>query len=94
MAPGLDDIITPVYDRVEKILDSLDLMTGEYADIKRMVFGFLFAAGLITVYKPNFAYVNGKPRPLKLLDPTDKDATYFPWYIAGLGGSFLFGVMI
>ena len=91
---GLENIIDPVYDRAEKILDGFGLMTGEYADVQRMVFGYLLAAGIITYWKPNFAYVGGKARPWKLLDPTDKDATYFPWYVAALGGSFLLGVMI
>lgn len=91
---GLDTIITPVVDRVEKIFDGFGLMTGEYADIQRMALGYLIAAGIITAYKPNFAYVGGQARAWKLLDPSDKNATYFPWYIASLAGSFVMGVLI
>lgn len=91
---GLESIITPVYDRTEKILDGFGLMTGEYADVKRMALGYLLAAGLITAYKPSWAYVGGKARPWKILDPSDKEATYFPWYISALAGGFILGVMI
>ncbi len=67
---------------------------GEFADYKRMAVGYLLAAAIITYWKPSFAYVGGKARAWKLLDPSDKDATYFPWYVASLGGALVMGVLI
>lgn len=91
---GIDQLIMPVVDRAEAILDGFGLMTGEYADYKRMAVGYLIAAAIITAVKPDFAYVNGKPRPWTLLDSSAKDGTWFPWYVASLGGAVLMGVLI
>lgn len=63
--------------------------------MKRMVIGYLGAAAIITYVKPDFAYTSsGQARPWRLLDPTDKEATYFPWYIASFAGALLLGVFI
>lgn len=91
---SLETLLMPAIDRVESVMDGFGLMTGEYAEYKRMAVGYLLAAVVITWYKPSFAYVNGKARNWLLLDPSDKDATYFPWYVAALGGAFLMGVLI
>lgn len=91
---GIDSIVLPVVDRAEAILDGFGLMTGDYADIKRMVIGYLGAAAIITYTQPSFAYVGTTPRKWRILDPSDKDATYFPWYIASFAGALLMGVFI
>ena len=92
---GIDSIVLPVVDRAEAIMDGFGLMTGEYADLKRMVIGYLGAAAIITWTKPSFAYTSsGNPRPWRITDSTDKDATYFPWYIASFAGALVLGVFI
>lgn len=59
-----------------------------------MAVGYLLAAVAITWWKPSFAYNGNTARNWLLLDPSDKDGTYFPWYVAALGGAVLMGVLI
>lgn len=79
--------------KIETFFDSLGLMRGSSAIMKRGVFGALFAGFLITYLKPGIMFSDGKARPWSLLSD-DPDATMIPWYIVPLIGAIFSSVFI
>ena len=43
------------------------------------------ALAAVTTLKPSFAYLgNGEPRPFKLFNQTNRDATWVPWWLPAI----------
>lgn len=71
------------YDYLEKSFDFLGLMRGDWAILKRFIFGAGIATIAIMWVQPNFAFVGGQFRPWKALsDSEDVPSTWFPWWMA------------
>ena len=84
-------------DKTETVLDSLGMMSGEFAIPKRMAFGAILFGVVVSYLKPDLMYTRGVPRPWKVFDKEDKGAvpaTWIPWWSASVLGAFLFGVLI
>lgn len=97
------DFVFGVYDFIERFLDSLGLMTGELAVVKRMVFGAGVGTGLVWLIKPAIMFDRntGVARPWTYFQAKDEnqnnnklDPTMFPWFVAPIIGAFVLGVLI
>lgn len=91
MAQVVDDVLL---DPIEGILDSVGLMEGELAPIKRFVVGGAIGAGIVFGAKPSLAFTaDGQLRPWSVLSD-DANATPVPWwFMVGLPAVVL-GVFI
>jgi len=90
---NLDDVILAP---VEHVMDSIGLMQGSLAPLKRTMVGLGIGYGFATFVQPSFAYLpDGTPRPWILTAAAgDKTATYFPsWMVIGAPAVIL-GLMI
>lgn len=83
-----------VLDPVEDLLDKMGMMQGEYAPVKRAVFGAAVGAAVVWGTHADLFFKGNKLRPWKLLHPNDPDATIFPWYLAVAGHAFVMAVLI
>lgn len=83
-----------VLDPLEDGLDKLGMMQGEYAPLKRTVFGTAVGSAVVWYTKPNIAFKNGKPRPWKVTEGTNDDATWTPWWVLGAFPGILLGIFI
>ncbi len=82
-----------VIEPIERIFDSLGLMTGTMAPMKRALVGAAVVGGFVWIWKPDFMFnENGTPKQFG----TDGQAneTLFPWWAASLTGAVVFGVLI
>jgi hypothetical protein len=87
---------TTIIDGAERFMDGMGLMTGEYAIMKRALFGALLGGFVVSYLKPNIMFESGQPRPWSLTAGTDAagDATPFPWWMGPLIGGVITGVLI
>lgn len=99
----MGDFLLGIYDALESFFDSLGLMTGELAIIKRMVFGAGVATGIAWLVKPAIMFDKntGVARPWTYFQSKDEnqnnnklEPTSFPWFVAPIIGAFVLGVLI
>lgn len=77
----------------EDIFDTLGLMRGEGAPLKRFIFGFLLTGVVLAYIEPNLTHHNGMPRGWKVIDK-DASSTYFPWYVLAASAGIIVSVFI
>ena len=87
----LDDLIISPF---ESMFDSLGMMRGSTAPLKRTLFGFGLGAGVTYALKPAVSFTGQNPRPWVALKPDDPNATMVPWWMPGVATGFVFGVLI
>lgn len=99
----MGDFLLGIYDALEGFFDSLGLMTGELAVVKRMVFGAGVAMGIVWLMKPAIMFDKntGVARPWTYFQSKDEnqnnnklEPTSFPWFVAPIIGAFVLGVLI
>jgi len=94
---SLNDVIL---EPVENALDSVGLMQGEMAPLKRTALGAAIGFGVMGLWRPSWAYApgpNGKPYPWSVTAPkgTPDDAkTKVPYWMAALIPAVVLGVLI
>lgn len=93
--PPLDDILKqlkhgdqsfPLVGKLEQGFDAIGLMKPSWSPIGRAAIGFGLGAGIMYslngLHMAPFAFDEyGQPRPFKLLDPRNGEATYFHWAV-------------
>lgn len=87
--------VDKLWDGIEKIYDSIGLMSGDSAPAKRFLFGNLVGSGIVMMIKPSFAYTkNGTARPWALTNPQAQTKTALPWWMPGVAFGFFSGFMV
>lgn len=88
----VDDVIL---DPLESMMDSLGLMQGSMAPLKRAALGTALGAALVWGIRPTAVFkADGKTfRPFKLTSG-DKDATWTPWWLVAGAPGVLLGVFV
>lgn len=84
-----------VLDTVENAYDSIGLMRGEQAPMKRFLFtgGVLYT--LVWLAQPRSMFDEaGNARAWSVISPEDPNATTFPHYLVPLIGGFVGGFLI
>lgn len=91
-SPSMDDkLLAPIEDA----MDSLGLMEGEYAPVKRALVGAGIGAAVVFGLKPALFWTkDGHLRPWGLTHPDDPDRTPFPWFLALAVPATILGVLI
>jgi len=85
-----------IVEKGENFFDTLGLMTGNGAELKRMTCGALAAGFFMTYLKPSFAFHEGQIRPWSLLAGEKPEVPPTPvtlWHVMILG-AFVSGVLI
>ena len=67
---------------------------GLNTPITRFLGTAIVTGGLMLVTQPSFAFDNGVAKPWTITNPSDKNATLFPWYIVPAAAGFFGGFMI
>ncbi len=92
---SLNDVIL---DPLENALDSVGLMQGEMAPLKRTALGAAIGFGVMGLWKPSWAYGSDhKPYPWSVTAPKDTPAdkkTKVPYWMAALVPAVVLGVLI
>lgn len=91
MAEVVDDVLL---NPIESVLDSVGLMEGQLAPLKRATVGAVIGAGLVFVIKPKLAFTtDGNLRPWAAVsdDPT---ATTIPWWAMVAVPVVILGILI
>lgn len=93
-----DALSATIIAPIEDALDSVGMMQGDLAPMKRAVVGGAIGYGVITMWKPSWAYDQdtGTPYPWTV---TNKDVdrhqtTMMPYWLAALIPAFVLGVLI
>lgn len=92
---ALDNIII---EPIEKVFDSVGMMQGDMAPLKRAATGAAIGAAIVYGLQPDFLYdkVNKKYKVFAGTATKDEaaDATWFPWWaVIGIPAA-VFGVLI
>lgn len=78
------------YDSLEMIFDGLGLMRGDWAILKRFLFGAGIGTIIVMWVQPHFAFARGQFRPWKVLgDKEDVPATWMPWWAISIIGGLI-----
>lgn len=73
-----DLVLTPL----ESVMDSLGLMRGSTAPLKRAIVGAGVGAGIVYGIKPAIMFDdNGEPRPWAVTNPDAANATMVPFWM-------------
>lgn len=80
---------------IESGYDSIGLMRGPQAPMKRALFTGGVIGSLVYIAKPSAMFdSNGEQRPWSLLEPENPNSTTFPFYLVPVVGGFLGGFLI
>ncbi len=97
MASGVE---THIIEPIENVLDSVGLMHGPSAPLKRTAVGVGIGAAVVFGLRPAMFWTEPvstnaaqKLRPWKLTSK-DSDATWIPWYLFMGATGFVMGVLI
>ncbi len=82
-----------ILDPIEHRLDSIGLMSGQAAPLKRSLFGATLGVAVVWGLKPDLFWNGSDLRGWKVTSGKDTD-TYFPWWLAVGFPAFVMGVMI
>lgn len=87
--------MSQIIENVEKVWDSIGLMTGEGADKKRMIIGALGTGFVLTYLKPEMFFHQGQVRPWNWLESNEelKPTSFTLWHAMAIG-AFISGVLI
>jgi len=88
----VDDVIL---DPLESAMDSMGMMQGPMAPLKRAAFGTAIGAAVVWGVRPSAVFKkDGKTfRPFALTSG-DKDATWTPWWLVAAAPGILLGVFV
>lgn len=84
-----------IIDPLENMFDSMGMMEGASAPLKRAAFGAAVGYGITYTWHPAVAFdEGGKPRPWKATDPDAPDATWVPAWMLVILPAVIFSVAI
>lgn len=79
---------------LERGLDAIGLMRGDFAQVYRVVFGFSLVAILEWALKPSYAFeASGAPRPWRGASG-EKAATWASWWFVASAAGLAMGLFI
>ena len=84
-------------DKLEAGLDGFGLMRGDFAIPKRLLFGGLLGAFVISYIKPESMFYEGVPRPWSMLvseEDSEIPPTTTPWFVVAIGGALILGMFV
>lgn len=84
-------------ETIEDSLDSVGLMQGEFAPLKRAVLGGAVGYAAVAMAKPSWAYdKDGNPYPWRFTskDLPSSQTTLMPYWLTALIPAFALGVLI
>lgn len=84
-------------EQIEDALDSVGLMQGDLAPLKRTLVGGAIGYFVVTTMQPTWAYTkDGKPKEWAITSTSEvPDATTMvPWWMAAAVPAFVMGVLI
>jgi len=85
---------TGAWVHIEGIMDSMGMMRGSFAPVKRAALGAVVGYIVGEALRPSFAYSkNGKHREWAFLSGGQGDAT-IPWWIFPATGAVVLGVFV
>jgi hypothetical protein len=91
------ELIRTIYDPIERAFDSVGLMSGTMAPLKRFVVVGLGAAFLVYYLQPTSMFQAGTPRPWSVVTSGDTGQlrpTRTPWFGVPLIAAFAAGFLI
>jgi len=85
----------PILGDIEGALDGLGLMRGDFAPIKRFVFGAGVVFVIMEAFRPSLTHTaGGQHRPWAYSQGVSEQSSLIPWWGFPLAGGIVMGVFI